>query len=54
MNTPEYLNTVFAHCFIVFMGKVKLMISTSDATAHIFGIEAWKIGTEARKKPRYF
>lgn len=49
MNTPEYLNTVFAHCFIVFTGKVKLMISRSDATAQIFGTEAWKIGTEARK-----
>lgn len=39
MDTLKYLNTVFAHCFIVFMGKTKLMISRSDATGQMLSTE---------------
>lgn len=39
MDALKYLNTVFAHYFIVFMGKIKLMISRSDATAWYRNLE---------------
>lgn len=47
----KYPNIVYAHCFIVYTGKPKLMINMSDVTAQMLGTEVWKIEDEARKKP---
>jgi len=35
----KHPNIVYAHCFIVYTGKPKLMINISDVTAHMLGTE---------------
>lgn len=39
MDILKYFNTVFAHCFTVFMEKIKLMINRSDAIAQMLVTE---------------